>query len=51
MASSGSQDAVAQLDDPGRGMSGNIRRPEGCLWKNNNNKEQALELIPGSHWS
>ena len=27
-----------QLDDTGRGMSGNIRHPEGCLWKNNNNK-------------
>ena len=27
---------VAQLDDTGRGMSGNIRHPEGCLWKNNN---------------
>jgi hypothetical protein len=37
MASSGSQGAVAQLDDTGRGMSGNIRHPEGCLWKNNNN--------------
>ena len=34
MASSGSQGAVAQLDDTGRGMSGNIRHPEGCLWKN-----------------
>jgi hypothetical protein len=37
-ASSGSQGAVAQLDDTGRGMSGNIRHPEGCLWKNNNKK-------------
>ena len=35
-SSSGSQGAVAQLDDTGRGMSGNIRHPEGCLWKNNN---------------
>jgi hypothetical protein len=33
-ASSGSQGAVVQLDDTGRGMSGNIRHPEGCLWKN-----------------
>ena len=37
-ASLGSQGEVAQLDDTGRGMSGNIRHPEGCLWKNNNNK-------------
>ena len=35
--SSRSQGAVAQLDDTGRGMSGNIRHPKGCLWKNNNN--------------
>ena len=32
-----SHGAVAQLDDTGRGLSGNIRHPEGCLWKNNNN--------------
>ena len=32
---SGSQGAVAQLDDTGRGMSRNIHHPEGCLWKNN----------------
>jgi hypothetical protein len=37
VTSSGSHGAVAQLDDTGRGMSGNIRYPEGCLWKNNNN--------------
>ena len=37
---SGSHGAVAQLDDTGRGMSGNIRHPEGCLWKNNNNNAQ-----------
>ena len=36
MVPSGSQGAVAQLDDTGRGLSGNIRHPEGCLWKNNN---------------
>ena len=35
-SSSGSLGAVAQLDDTGRGMSGNICHPEGCLWKNNN---------------
>ena len=33
---SGSQGAVVQLDDTGRGMFGNIRQHEGCLWKNNN---------------
>jgi hypothetical protein len=52
-ASSGSQGAVAQLDDTGRGMSGNIRHPEGCLWKNNNNKDDLREGIfdqwPKSH--
>ena len=32
-ASSGSQGAAAQLDDTGKGISGNIRHPEGCLWK------------------
>ena len=37
-ASSGNQGAVAQLDDTGRGMSGNIPHLKGCLWKNNNNK-------------
>jgi hypothetical protein len=35
-SSSGSQGAVAQLDDTSRGMFGNICHPEGCLWKNNN---------------
>jgi len=34
---SGSQGAVAQLDGTGRGLSGKIRHPEGCLGKNNNN--------------
>ena len=35
-ASSGSQGAVAHLNDTGRGMSRNIPHPEGCPWKNNN---------------
>jgi hypothetical protein len=39
-AFSGNQGAVAQLDDTGRGMSGNIRHLEECQWKNNNNKSQ-----------
>ena len=39
---SGSQGAVAQLDDTGRGLSGNIRHPEGCLWKNNNNNNYTV---------
>ena len=30
----GLEQFVRQLDDTGRGLSGNIRRPEGCLWKN-----------------
>ena len=37
---SGSQCAVVQLDDTGRGMSGNIRHPEGCVWK----KQQKEQL-------
>ena len=43
--SSGGHGAVAQLDDTGRGMSGNIRHPEGCLWKNNNNLLSCSVLI------
>ena len=46
-ACSGSQGAVAQLDDTGRCMSGNIPHPEGCLWKNNNNcccNKQKLDI-------
>jgi hypothetical protein len=46
-ACSGSQGAVAQLDDTGRGMSGNIPHPEGCLWTNNNNcccNKQKLDI-------
>ena len=39
-----SHGAVAQLDDTGRGLSGNIRRPEGCLWKNNNNNNNNYSL-------
>ena len=31
-----SHGAVAQMDDTGRGLSGNIGHPGGCLWKNNN---------------
>jgi hypothetical protein len=42
---SGSHGAVAQLDDTGRGMSGNIRHPEGCLWKNNNNNFATPKII------
>jgi hypothetical protein len=41
---SGSHGAVAQLDDTGRGMSGNIRHPEGCLWKNNNNNNFLVKI-------
>ena len=39
-----SHGAVAQLDDTGRGLSGNIRHPEGCLWKNNNNSTYSQKL-------
>ena len=44
-ASSGSQGTVAQLDDTRRGMSGNIRHPEGCLWKNNNNNSITISTL------
>ena len=37
-----SHGAVAQLDDTSRGLSGNIRCPEGCLWKNNNSQKRSL---------
>ena len=39
-----------QLDDTGRGMSGNICHPEGCLWKNNNNQFRGMFFVVDIFW-